>query len=53
MLVRVPGTPASTTTVGGDYDELDLYAEVSKDFGWANLAVGYIWYDYPMGNQLG
>ncbi len=28
-----------------DFQELDLYGEVSKDFGFANLAVGYIWYN--------
>ena len=27
-----------------DVDELDLYAEVSKDFGFATAAVGYIYY---------
>ena len=29
---------------GADFDELDLYGEVSKDLGFASLAVGYISY---------
>jgi hypothetical protein len=29
------------------YDELDLYTEVSKDFGFATAYVGYIWYHNP------
>lgn len=32
-------------TNGVDQDELDLYAEVSKDFGFVNAAIGYIWYN--------
>jgi len=28
-----------------DADELDLYAEVAKDFGFVNAAIGYIYYD--------
>jgi len=28
----------------GDQTELDLYTEVSKDFGFATASVGYIWY---------
>lgn len=32
---------------GFTYDELDLYAEVSKDFGFVTAAVGYIYYYYP------
>jgi hypothetical protein len=31
-------------------NELDLYAEVSKDFGFLKAAVGYIYYAYPQGN---
>lgn len=31
-------------------DELDLYAEVSKDLGFATAAVGYIYYYYPQGS---
>ena len=30
-------------------DELDLYAEVSKDLGFVTAAVGYIHYTYPQG----
>ncbi len=29
--------------------ELDMYAEVSKDFGFLTAAVGYIYYYYPQG----
>jgi len=29
------------------YDEIDLYGEVSKDFGFATAFVGYIWYHNP------
>ena len=29
------------------FDELDLYAEVSKDFGFATAYIGYISYQYP------
>jgi uncharacterized protein (TIGR02001 family) len=31
-------------------DELDLYAEVSKDLGFATVAMGYIYYMYPQGS---
>lgn len=31
---------------GDNENELDLYAEVAKDFGFANVAVGYIFYHY-------
>lgn len=38
-----------------DSDELDLYAEVSKDLGFASVAVGYIYYHFlgnnPAGNE--
>jgi hypothetical protein len=30
-------------------DELDLYAEVNRDLGFATLGVGYIYYYYPQG----
>jgi hypothetical protein len=31
-------------------DELDLYAEASKDLGFATAAIGYIFYHYPQGS---
>jgi hypothetical protein len=31
-------------------DELDLYAEVSKDLGFCTAAIGYIFYHYPQGS---
>jgi len=34
-------------SVPDHFDELDVYAEVSKDFGFATAYVGYIWYHYP------
>jgi uncharacterized protein (TIGR02001 family) len=34
-----------------DLDELDLYAEISKDLGFASVAVGYIYYHFPQGGQ--
>ncbi len=40
------GTPGGVLD-GITYDELDLYAEVSKDFGFVTAAVGYIYYYYP------
>lgn len=30
-----------------DVDELDIYAEVSKDLGFATVALGYIYYHFP------
>lgn len=33
-------------TVPDHYSELDLYGQVSKDFGWLTASVGYIWYHY-------
>ncbi|MBC8126441.1 MAG: hypothetical protein H8M99_04745 [Gloeobacteraceae cyanobacterium ES-bin-144] len=33
-----------------DSDELDLYAEVSKDWGFVTTSVGYIAYLYPQGS---
>jgi len=42
--------PTSITGLPGNYqidtDELDLYAKVSKDFGFATFSVGYIAYIY-------
>jgi hypothetical protein len=32
-------------------DELDLFAEVSKDLGFLTASVGYIYYLYPQGND--
>jgi uncharacterized protein (TIGR02001 family) len=44
------GSVHGTTGFGNDpeesFDELDIYAEVAKDFGWAKAAVGYIYYHY-------
>lgn len=37
-------------SVSNNYDELDLYAEVSKDLGFLTAAVGYIYYYYPSGD---
>ncbi len=38
----------ATYDVGGvDAEELDLYAEVSKDLGFMTAAVGYIFYHFP------
>lgn len=31
----------------GDFEELDLFAEVSKDLGFATAAIGYIYYHFP------
>lgn len=33
-----------------DLDELDIYAEVAKDLGFATVAVGYIYYHFPQAN---
>lgn len=33
-------------TIPDHYDELDVYGEVSKDFGFATAFAGYIWYHY-------
>lgn len=40
------GSFSNNTPGGGDqrFDELDIYGEVSKDLGFATVAVGYIWY---------
>jgi len=42
------GTPVPFNSY--DAEELDLYAEVSKDFGFLKAAVGYIAYIYPQAN---
>ena len=42
----VPGQPGFDM----DTDELDIYAEVSKDLGFATVAVGYIYYIYDQAN---
>lgn len=34
-----------------DTDELDLYGEVSKDFGFLTASVGYIYYYYPQAHS--
>jgi len=39
-------------SVVGDYDELDLYAEASKDFGFATAYIGYIWYHYQGTDEI-
>ena len=31
----------------GTFDEVDYYASVGKDLGFANVEVGYIYYDFP------
>jgi hypothetical protein len=36
----------------GDYSELDLYAEASKDFGFATAYVGYIWYHFENNDEI-
>lgn len=36
-----------STELPDHFDELDLYAEVSKDFGFATAYIGYISYQYP------
>ena len=38
---------ASFDTAGRNIDELDLYAEISKDFGFVKGSLGYIAYLYP------
>jgi len=37
----------SFTNAGQNFEELDLYGEVSKDFGPVKAAIGYIAYTYP------
>ena len=41
------GVPVANSS---NCNELDLYAEVSKDFGFLKASVGYIYYAYPQGN---
>lgn len=40
----------ATKTGSSNYDELDLYGQVSKDFGFATVNLGHICYIYP--NQM-
>lgn len=42
---------ASFETAEENVDELDLYAEVAKDFGFLTASVGYIAYLYPQTNS--
>ena len=42
------GVPAPFNSA--NCNELDLYAEVSKDLGFLKASVGYIYYAYPQGN---
>ncbi len=49
------GSFEAPTGFGGNFnnanaDELDIYGEVSKDFGFLTAAVGYIMYHYPEGS---
>ncbi|MBK1790967.1 hypothetical protein [Persicirhabdus sediminis] len=37
----------ATTQDAADFKEVDLFAEVSKEFGAVTLAGGYVWYSYP------
>ncbi|MEP2776995.1 MAG: hypothetical protein ABJQ93_13710 [Luteolibacter sp.] len=43
---------APNTRTGNELntDELDIYGEVSRDLGFATVAVGYIYYVFPQGN---
>ncbi len=41
---------ANFQTAGEHLDELDLYAEASKDFEWVKGSIGYIAYLYPNSN---
>lgn len=46
------GSFDSSAVPGGlDSDELDLYAEVSKDLGFLTASVGYIYYYYPQSDN--
>jgi len=38
-------------TGGQHHDELDLYGEVARDFGWIKGSIGYIAYLYPDANS--
>jgi hypothetical protein len=42
--------PAGVPGFQADVDELDVYAEVSKDLGFMSVAVGYIYYHFPQSN---
>ena len=42
---------ANFETAGQNMNELDLYCEVSKDFGFVKGAIGYIAYLYPNSNS--
>jgi len=41
------GIPAG---LDADLEEIDIYAEVSKDLGFATVAIGYIYYHFPQAN---
>lgn len=41
------GNLVSADTPTGNYDELDLVAQLTYDAGFATLGVGYTWYYYP------
>lgn len=40
------GNLGTFATVPDHYSELDLFAQVSKDFGFLTANIGYIWYHY-------
>ena len=42
--------PSGVPGFDADFDELDIYGEVSKDLGFATVAVGYIYYHFPQAN---
>ncbi len=42
--------PVGIGSLNRNEDELDLYAEVSKDLGFATAAVGYIYYHFNQGS---
>jgi len=44
------GYSPSSKLDSANASELDMYAEVSKDFGFLTTAVGYIYYNYPQGS---
>lgn len=41
------GSVNDQQTIAGDFNELDLYTAVSKEFGPVTLELGYIYYYYP------
>jgi len=43
----------SFTADGDNVDEIDLYAEVSKDLGYLTAAIGYIYYNVDSGENAG